>query len=93
MIRLEVLKDIKHGDVVIHKGSVITIANGGEGNSRLIRAEGKFSGIPEGAMPILSIEDLKTDNFTDNTKVVNNPKILKAKVKVLGRKVMNKIKG
>lgn len=87
MIKLEVTENINYKDMVIHRGTIINITPG----AGLITCEGMVTGLPEGAAPILNMEDIRSEEFTNKYKVLRNKTALVAQAKVLFRKARGKL--
>ena len=87
MIKLEVTENIEYHGLVIHRGTLINIAPG----ATLITCDGLVTGLPEGASPILNMEDLQSDEFKNKYKILRNKTAVVAKAKVLFRKARGKL--
>lgn len=87
MIKLEVTENIDYMGMTIHRGTVINIAPG----SNLITCDGLVTGLPEGAAPLLHVEDVQKPEFQNKYKVLRNKAALMAQAKVLFRKAKTKL--
>jgi len=87
MIKLEVTENIEYNGITIHRGTLINIAPG----ARLITCEGLVTGLPDGAAPLLHVEDINSEEFSGRYRVLRNKTALLAHAKVLFKKAKKKL--
>ena len=88
MIKLEIVENIDYNGMLIHRGTILNIAPG----AGLITCDGLVTGLPEGASPILNMDDVNSEEFKDKFKVMRTKTALMAQAKVLFRKARGKLK-
>ncbi len=57
---------------------------------RMVTCDGFVTGLPEGAQPLLTVEDLSEKEFEDKFRVINNKTALSARARVLWKNIKSR---